>query len=126
MSGVPGSNLLAEALQLIEPQTVRYFQWTDRATSATGRQVSEFAPGVDIEEGSLQAVPLTRYAMLGLDLKKKYTSWFVTVEVVGVDRDRAGDCYEFNGRRYQVVTETNWFTQDGWVCVIGVDIGAAL
>lgn len=123
---VPGSNLLAEALQLIESQAVEYFQFTANTTTATGREVSGFAPGVVIEEGSLQAVPLTRYAMMGLDLKKKYTSWFVSANVVGVDRDRSGDCYEYNGRRYQVVTETNWFTQDGWVCVIGVDIGAAL
>lgn len=122
----PGSNLLNKALQLIKPQTVRYFQWATRTIAATGRFVSTFAPGVDALQGSLQAVPLTRYASIGLDLQKRYTSWFVSTHVVGVDRDRAGDQYEYNGRRYEVVAETDWFVQDGWVCVIGIDVGPAI
>lgn len=123
---VPGSNLLLEALSIIEPQTVRYFRFLSRIANAAGVLASTYEAGVDVEEGSLQAVPLTRYASIGLDLKKKYTSWFVCEEVVGVDRDRSGDLYEFNGRRYEVVTETNWFVQDGWTCVIGIDIGPAV
>lgn len=121
---VPGSNLLAQAMTLIRPQVVRYYRDIGRVTSATGRDVTTRAGGVDVPGGSLQAVPLTRYESMGLDYKKKYVTWFVSLNVVGIDRDRSGDQFAYNGRRYDVVGESNWFQQDGWVGVVGIDVGA--
>lgn len=122
---IPGSNLLVQALTLVTPQTVRYYADAGRTTNAAGMEVSAFAPGVDVPQSSVQAVPLTKYQALGLDFKSKYVSWLAPVNVVGVDRDRSGDEFEWNGRRYKVAAETNWFAQDGWVRVLGQEIGAA-
>jgi len=123
---IPGSNLLAAALTLIASQSVRYYRNTGQSPpNVRGQLVGVFEPGVDIGQGSVQAVPLTRYEVLGLDREKHYVSWFVPINALGVGRERSGDQFEYNGRRFDIVNETNWHAQDGWVSVIGVDIGAA-
>lgn len=118
----PGSNLLRKALRAIKPQTVRLYRDVGRVTSATGRDVTQFSEGTDIREGSVQAVPLTRYAAMGLDFKKVYVTWFVAAHALGVDRDRSGDQFEWNNARYSIHSESDWFSQDGWVAVVGVRI----
>lgn len=120
---IPGGNLLVQALTLISSQTVRYFAYTGRTTTITGREVSAFASGVDHTLGSAQAVPRSRYAELGLDWSRSYVSWFVPASVLGVERDRSGDEFQYIGRRYKVQSVTPWMSQDGWNEVRGVDIG---
>lgn len=122
---IPGSNLLAAALTLIASQPVRYYAFSARTTNAAGQFVPGFAPGVTITKGSVQAVPLDRYEQLGLDRKKVYAAWYAPVHATGVSPARSGDEFEFGGGRYQIVGETDWFVQDGWVGVIGVKIGPA-
>jgi hypothetical protein len=122
---IPGSNLLAQALTMIASQAVTYYADAGRATSATGRDVTAFAPGVTINLGSVQAVPRTRYEAMGLDYSKSYVTWFVPRSVLGVARDRSGDQFEWNGRRYDVESVTPWFAQDGWDEILGIDIGPA-
>lgn len=123
---IPGGNLLNAALTLIASQSVTYYQNTARTLNPQGQYVTAFAAPITVPRGSVQAVPLDRYEDLGLDRKKSYVTWFASVNVVGVERDRSGDEFEYAGRRYQVVGESPWFTQDGWVSVIGVDIKGAI
>lgn len=124
MLNVPGAGLLGMALRLIQPQRVYWFKYESRALNEERKYVNTFAPAQVIDMCSVQAVPLTRYDFLGLDRKKKYVNWFVPAEVVGVDRDRSADEFAWNGRRYSVVNETPWNALDGWVEIMGVDIGA--
>lgn len=123
---VPGSNLLRQALTLIKPQTVRYYADAGRTTSATGRDVTAFAPGVTLTECSVQAVPLTRYEAMGLDFQKYYATLFVQANALGVARDRSGDQFEVDGRRFGIVGETPWFARDGWTALLGIAIGPEL
>ena len=122
---IPGAKLLAQALTVIASQPVVYYRFTGRDTSATGRDVSAFAPGVTIPLGSVQAVPRTRYESMGLDNSKSYVTWFVMANALGVERDRAGDEFEWNGRRYGIESVTPWFAQDGWNEILGIDKGPA-
>ena len=122
---IPGMNLLGEALKLIAPQAVVYLKDAGRTTTATGRDVTAFEPPVTITNGSLQSVPRSRYESMGLDYSRSYRTWFVPRNVIGVERDKSGDEFEFDGRRYKVESVTPWFVQDGWNEVLGVDIGVA-
>lgn len=122
---IPGSNLLSQALTMIAPQSVVYFADTGRTVTATRREVTAYAPGVTINAGSVQAVPRTRYQAMGLDYAKSYVTWFVPRSVLGVERDRSGDQFQWNGRRYGVESVTPWFAQDGWVEILGIDKGPA-
>lgn len=122
---VPGSNLLVEALGLIASQPVQYYQNTGRTTTGAGRYVSTLAAPVAVTVGSVQAVPRSRFEILGLDMSKKYVTWFVPRAVVGIVRDAAGDQITYNGQTFQVETTTDWEGQDGWMAALCVQIGGA-
>lgn len=120
---VPGSNLLLAALQLIRPQTVLYYRNTGRTTRPTGLDVATFAPAQPITQCSVQAVPLNRYESMGLDYKRRYVTLFAPKNVIGVERERSGDEFEYAGKRYSVIEgEADWFMQDGWTAVVGIFI----
>lgn len=123
--GVPGSNLLLEALDMIESQPVTYFQNTGRTLNAAGVYAGVFLPGVTTSVGSVQAVDRKKYEVLGLDLEKQYVHWFVPAYVFGVERDLSGDQFDYAGEKYQIESTTDWFAQDGWTMALAVKIGAA-
>lgn len=120
---VPGSNVLRLALSVLGRQTVVLYRYAARTTNATGRDVTVYAAPAVVTEGSVQAVPRTRYASMGLDLTRSYVTWFTTASVRGIERDRAPDAFLFGGRRYDVTAVTPWNLQDGWNEVLGVDVG---
>lgn len=122
---VPGSNLLLQALRLIKPQTVQHFVATGRTTTGAGTFKSTFAPGVPVTMGSVQPVPRDRYDVLGLSLSKSYVNWIVPISAIALQRATSGDQMEWNGRRYQLESSTDWFGQDGWLRVLCVDVGPA-
>lgn len=122
---IPGDNILLEALELISSQTVKHFKATTRVQNAAGFWVSSFAAGVDIPVGSVQAVPRNRFQVLGLEYEKYYVTWFVPANIVSMERDTSGDQFEWNGDRFDVLTVTDWYGQDGWLEAVGVRIGKA-
>lgn len=117
---IPGSNLLSQALSLIRPQSIAYLQCTGRTLDAAGRDVAVYAAPVDVPRTSVQAVPLGRYAQLGLDYKRRYVTVFAPVNIVGVSRDRTGDRISYDSEYYDVEMETPWFRVDGWVEILAV------
>lgn len=122
MSGVPGSNLLVDALDLIESQPVSYQQTTGWTTNAAGRNEPSYAPAVDVTVGSVQAVNKDRYQILGLDLQKEYVMWYVPQSVVGTQRNSKGDLITYAGHTYQLESTVNWFAQDGWMSIACVQV----
>ena len=121
---VPSLNLLGIALTAIGHQPVVYFRNLGRATNAAGFMEGSYAAPAAVHVGSVQAVPRTRYSQEGLDLSKDYVNWFVPQYVLGVARDAQGDQFNWNGKRWQVESITDWNAQDGWVQALAVAIGA--
>lgn len=124
MLNIPGAGLLGMALRLIQPQRVNWYQFTGRTLDTDRKYINSYADAAPIDLCSVQAVPLSRYDMLGLDRKRKYITWFVPAAAVGTDRDRSSDEFGWNNRRYSIVTETPWNVQDGWMEILGIDVGA--
>lgn len=129
---IPGSNLLNMALDLIGAQPDVYWrQQTGRTLDEAGEWVPEYAPPLPVK-GSLQPLSSARYQQLGLDLARRYFTFFTSAPVQGVGRDRSGDLLDIAGRRYQVEAISNtdgggsdWSEIDGWREVVVVDIGSA-
>lgn len=117
---IPGSNLLKTALRFIGTQSVQYYAYAGTTTNAAGLDTVVYSPGVQVNTGSVQAVPRGRYTSMGLDFTKDYVTWFVVGAVFGIERDRANDKFSFAGKTYDVVSVTPWYVQDGWVEVLGV------
>jgi len=122
---IPGVNLLRQALKLIGPQTVKLQLFSSRAVQPNGQWRSTYSAPVDIPEGSLQAVPVTRYAAMGLDFERTYVTWYTSAKCQGAARDRSPDQFIWNGRLFDVHSVTPWMMQDGWNEVVGVDVGPA-
>lgn len=135
---VPGSNLLAQALTVIASSPVNFLQWQGETIGPTGLSTSTYAAPRTILKGSVQAVDLSRYEQLGLDRQKSYITWYVpnvVVQSIRANPDSNGDVIEWpvdktgallsGARRYQIISDTPWNTQDSWVRVLGVDIGPA-
>ena len=40
--------------------------------------------------------------------------FYTSNDVLGLDRDYSGDYVIFNGERYKVEDESDWFAIDGW------------
>lgn len=120
---IPGSNLLSEALELIASQPVKYYRNNGRVANAALILVPTYDPVQVVRRCSVQAVPRTRYEVLGLDMSKSYVTWFAPQAVITIDRDKAGDKIVWNGASYQCETVTDWSGQDGWSAVICVKIG---
>lgn len=124
---IPGENLLSIALTVIDSQQVLYYQFLTRALNARGVWVTTFVdPAVEVWEGSVQPVNRSVYEARGLDFEKNYVSWFLPyIDATDLMRDESGDQFEWAGRRYQLKGKTDWYQQDGWVELLGVDIGVA-
>lgn len=120
---VPGSNLLNQALSIIQRQTVDYYQNTGRSTNSIGMQVPAFAAAISVT-GSFQAVPRNKYEMYGLDFQKNYFNFYVSRAVIDLQRDVSGDQLAFQSKRYQCVSKTAWEGIDGWDAVLCVEIPA--
>lgn len=121
---VPGSNLLTRAARLIRLQNVSYRRYTGRTTNGAGFDVSTYATAVTIK-GSVQPVPRAMYERLGLDFQKNYVTLYTVTGVVDIARGAGSDQIDWNGRRFQVESETDWHAMDGWTGALCVDVGAA-
>ncbi|TQI79993.1 hypothetical protein FHU10_5156 [Serratia fonticola] len=116
---IPGSNLLNMALGIIGSQPVRYYRDSkQRQELPNGILVTQFEPGVIISSGSVQAVSPTHIEQAGLDVSRRHIEWFVSLDVLGVERDASGDEIEWDSKRWKAITPEKWVVQDGWCAVI--------
>jgi hypothetical protein len=118
---IPGSNILAMALTAIAPTTVKYHKWLSRTPNEVGFLVNEYDTPYCIS-GSFQPVPSSMYQTLNLDFNKKYFMLYTTTEIEDLARDTSSDQIEFNGKRYQVESRTEWSAIDGWNAILMVEV----
>ena len=87
--------------------------------------VTTYAVGVPLTD-SIQAVPRTLYVALGLDLDRYYITIYTDNPLLVVERDESGDQIEFEGDRYQLLSNTDWSPIDGWQGVLAVRLNATV
>ena len=121
---IPGQNILKMASQLIVFQTIQYYQYESRALNDVGQDVTTYLAVVNII-GSWQPVPRNLYPIYGLDLQKDYFTFYTSNNLLDVTRDVSGDQLAFQGRRYQVESNNDWFQLVGWKGILCVDLGDA-
>ena len=117
----PGSNILNQALRVINKQSFSYYAFISRTSNSIGNWVSTFAAPITLT-GSVQPVTRALYAQYGLQLNKNYVMCYTPNDIIDVDRDRSSDQILFNGQAYQVLADTLWYNIDGWVGAICVGI----
>lgn len=125
---VPGSNLLSMALRVIGSQLFEYYPYASRALDNRGIYLSTYNAPLAIN-GSIQAVPRNIYEHMGLDFQKNYKMFFVSKDVLDIERDVSGDLMIYAGQCYQCLSITDWFAMDGWdavLCILVPNIPLAI
>lgn len=117
----PGSNVLNAALRALAKQSFTYYAFLCRTPNQIGQDVTRYESPVTVQ-GSVQPVPRTLYQAYGLDFQRYYVNFYVSKSVLDVARDISGDQIAFGGRRFQCLSKTDWFGQDGWVAVLAVEV----
>src|SRR5213075_2149023 len=117
-----GSDILSEALQIIDTGTIQVLKQNPRTLNAIGIYETTYGTPVDYE-ASVQAVNRNTYVLLGLDFNKRYYNIYVSTEVNDLARDATGDKVYFNNREYAITSALDWFAVDGWVGLLCVDVG---
>lgn len=114
-----GMNLYATAVQLIGKSDYTYFAAGAITKDPRGFAVPTFAAGVPLRD-SIQAVPRSAYKALGLDFDRKYVVIYTDNDLLVTERGTSGDQIEYNGARFQLVSDTDWRPMDGWRGVLAV------
>lgn len=122
MMRIPGANVLKMAFRVIAKTPILYYKSIGRSLDSVGQWVSQFGPSTTIY-GSFQPVPRQKYVHLGLDLQKSYYYLFVPRNLIDLTRDISADQLGFQGQRYQVQSNTEWYGIDGWLQILCVEIG---
>lgn len=110
---VPGCNLLNMALTLIAEQTIQYYAFVNRSLNAVGQEISVYAEPITLK-GSFQPLSRALYQTFGLDLQRSYYSFYVSKNVMDLERDISPDLIVFNGLVLQCESNNDWYSQDGW------------
>jgi hypothetical protein len=119
---IPGQNLLRMAFQIIAQTPVIYYHFLGRTQNSVGQDVSQYANGV-VMNGSFQPVPRSLYMQYGLDLQKEYWMFYTSNNIYDVARGIAGDQIGFNGQRFQLESNNDWYDVDGWKGGIFIHVG---
>lgn len=121
---IPGANLLASALTVIQPQAVDFYKATGRTPNAQGRETVVYAEKRTLY-GSFQPIDPGRVAFYGLEAGKDYANFYAQVPFANASREGPADKLVFNGQAYEVQKVTKWLAQDGWDGVLAVRTGLA-
>ncbi len=119
MMGIPGMNLYAMARTVIGGSSYTWYAVTGRVNDASGEWITTYAAGIGLVD-SIQAIDRSLYEKLGLELSKYYIMIYTDNPLLVVERDSSGDQIEFNGERFQLLSNTDWKPQDGWEGVLAV------
>ena len=122
MMRVPGANVLRMAFSAIARDDLHYYQAIGNSLNDIGQRVSQYQPGV-IVCGSFQPIDRSKFTHLGLDLQKSYAYFYISRNFIDLNRDISADQLGFQGRRYQIESDTKWYHIDGWMRMLCVDIG---
>jgi len=118
---VPGSNILDDAFECIDCEDFQFYRYEGKTTNTIGLDVRTYAAPVTVT-GSIQAVDRSYYADNGLDFTKRHIQVWTTTDIEDLYRARSGDQIQWNGERWEVLSETDWIPIDGWNSFIAVQV----
>lgn len=118
----PGSNLLAQALGIIQPQTVQWRAFVSRTENSVGDTIPVFAAPVDLPQCSMQPVNKNLYQQLGLNFDKNYSTLWVFGPVKPTGRDRDGDIILFAGKTWQCSSDRDWSNVGEYTRMLCVEV----
>ncbi|HFT1681547.1 phage collar protein [Providencia stuartii] len=115
-------NLHRIASRYIPQQTALWFRFKNREPDERGHDQNQYHEPVDIR-GSWQAVDTQDAQSMGFDSNQVYRRFYTSHEIKGIQRGTSPDYLVFNGKKYDVMGDADWYEQDGWKSVICIEVG---
>jgi hypothetical protein len=115
------SNLLQKALRLIPGESFQYLKFLGEQANAMGIKVPTYATPITVF-GSVQSPENSLYQQLGLDLDKNYKLFYGSTAIKGNETQPQPDKFIYEGKTFETVRNSDWFTYDGWCGVLAVEI----
>lgn len=116
-------NLHRIASRYIPQQTALWFRFKNREPDERGHDQNQYHEPVDIW-GSWQAVDTQDAQSMGFDSNQVYRRFYTPHDIKGIQRGTSPDYLVFNGKKYDVMGDADWYEQDGWKSVICIEVGA--
>lgn len=116
-------NLHRIASRYIPQQTALWFRFKNREPDERGHDQNQYHEPVDIR-GSWQAVDTQDTQSMGFDSNMVYRRFYTSHDIKGIQRGTSPDYLVFNGKKYDVMGDADWYEQDGWKSVICIEVGA--
>ncbi|WP_273818070.1 phage collar protein [Providencia rettgeri] len=116
-------NLHRIASRYIPQQTALWFRFKNREPDERGHDQNQYHEPVDIR-GSWQAVNTQDAQSMGFDSNMVYRRFYTSHDIKGIQRGTSPDYLVFNGKKYDVMGDADWYEQDGWKSVICIEVGA--
>ncbi|EOY8496488.1 hypothetical protein ACQFBD_002568 [Providencia stuartii] len=116
-------NLHRLASRYIPQQTALWFRFKNREPDERGHDQSQYHDPVEIR-GSWQAVDTQDAQSMGFDSNQVYRRFYTSHDIKSIQRGTSPDYLVFNGKKYDVMGDADWYDQDGWKSVICIEVGA--
>ncbi|WP_272537744.1 MULTISPECIES: hypothetical protein [unclassified Providencia] len=116
-------NLHRIASRYISQQTALWFRFKNREPDERGHDQNQYHEPVEIR-GSWQAVDTQDAQSMGFDSSSIYRRFYTTHDIKAIQRGTSPDYLVFNGKKYDVMGDADWYEQDGWKSVICIEVGA--
>ncbi|MBG5892190.1 phage collar protein [Providencia rettgeri] len=116
-------NLHRIASRYIPQQTALWFRFKNREPDERGHDQNQYHEPVDIR-GSWQAIDTQDAQSMGFDSNQVYRRFYTPHDIKGIQRGTSPDYLVFNGKKYDVMGDADWYEQDGWKSVICIEVGA--
>nr|ELR5224895.1 hypothetical protein [Providencia rettgeri] len=116
-------NLHSIASRYIPQQTAQWFRFKGRTPDERGHDQNQYYEPVDIR-GSWQAVDTQDAQSMGFDSNQVYRRFYTSHDIKGIQRGTSPDYLVFNGKKYDVMGDADWYEQDGWKSVICIEVGS--
>ncbi|PHM70346.1 hypothetical protein [Xenorhabdus sp. KJ12.1] len=115
-------NLQRIASRYIPQQTVQWYRFRSRELDELGQWQNTYHDPIAIR-GSWQAIDTQDGQDMGLDTAKVYRKFYTTHDIRHIQREQSPDFMVFAGRRYDVMGDADWYTQDGWLSIVCIEAG---
>ncbi|MEX9689034.1 MULTISPECIES: phage collar protein [Providencia] len=116
-------NLHRIASRYIPQQTALWFRFKNREPDERGHDQNQYHEPVEIR-GSWQAVDTQDAQSMGFDSSSIYRRFYTAHDIKAIQRGTSPDFLVFNGKKYDVMGDADWYEQDGWKSVICIEVGA--
>lgn len=116
-------NIYRQVSRYIPQQKTLWFRFKNRVTDERGHDHNLYHEPTEIY-GNWQAIETEDTQSMGFDSSSIYRRFYTSHNIKGIRRSTSPDYLVFNGKKYEVTGEMDWYEQDGWKSVVCIEVGA--